>query len=90
MVRNTANVTGIGLATTIVTARMVQLGFEPSLDAVAAGGSGAEGAFMEGLGMAFFVLGAFILLALALTVLKSRKPTGSLATPARSPSAGDD
>ena len=90
MVRNTANVTGIGLATTIVTARMAQLGFEPSLDAVAAGGSGAEGAFMEGLGMAFFVLGAFILLALALTVLKSRKPTGSLATPARSPSAGDD
>lgn len=87
MVRNTANVTGIGLATTIVTARMAALGFAPSLDAVAGGGSNLEGAFMEGLRMAFLVLGAFILLALVLTVLKSRKPDGVGATTARSEAA---
>ena len=77
MVRNTANVTGIGLATAIVTARMAALGFEPSLDAVAAGDSGVEQAFMEGLRMAFLVLGAFIVLALALTAFKHRGPAGS-------------
>ena len=83
MVRNTANVTGIGLATTIVTARMAALGFEPSLDAVAAGGTGVEGAFVEGLGMAFLVLGAFIIVALVLIVLKrGRLPASDPVPPA--------
>jgi MFS family permease len=84
MVRNTANVTGIGLATAIVTARMAALGFEPSLDAVAAGGPGVERAFMEGLGLAFLMLGAFTILALVLTVLKHRERTGAPANPTRS------
>ena len=70
MVRNTANVTGIGLAITIVTMRMGALGFEPSLDAVTAGGQGVEAAFSQGLRFAFLTLGGFIALAALSTWFK--------------------
>ena len=70
MTRNTANVAGIGLATTIVTVAMASKGFEPSLDAVAAGGGGVEVAFTQGLRIAFLVLGAFIGVSIVLTALK--------------------
>ena len=71
MTRNTANVVGIGLAITIVTITMASRGFEPSLDAVAAGGAGVEAAFTDGLRIAFLLLGAFIGASILLTVLKS-------------------
>ena len=70
MTRNTANVAGIGLATTIVTVAMASKGFEPSLDAVAAGVGGVEVAFTQGLRIAFLVLGAFIGVSIVLTALK--------------------
>lgn len=70
MVRNTANVTGIGLAITIVTMRMGAMGFEPSLDAVTAGGEGVEAAFSQGLRLAFMTLGALIALSALLTWFK--------------------
>ena len=76
MVRNTANVTGIGFAITIVTMRMGALGFEPSLDAVIAGGEGVGAAFSQGLRIAFLTLGAFIALAAVSTWRKhAGKPT---------------
>ena len=70
MTRNTANVVGIGLAITIVTITMASNGFEPSLDAVAAGGIGVEAAFTQGLRIAFLLLGAFIGVSIILTILK--------------------
>ena len=70
MTRNTANVAGIGLATTIVTVAMASKGFEPSLDAVSAGGGGVEVAFTQGLRIAFLMLGAFIGVSIVLTALK--------------------
>lgn len=70
MTRNTANVVGIGLAITIVTVTMASRGFEPSLDAVAAGGVGVEAAFTQGLRIAFLILGAFIGVSILLTALK--------------------
>ena len=70
MTRNTANVAGIGLATTIVTVAMASKGFEPSLDAVAAGVGGVEVAFTQGLRIAFLLLGAFIGVSIVLTALK--------------------
>ena len=73
MTRNTANVVGIGLAITIVTATMAAKGFEPSLDAVAAGGLGVEAAFTQGLRIAFLLLGAFVGVSLVLTFLKRVK-----------------
>ena len=73
MTRNTANVVGIGLAITIVTATMASRGFEPSLDAVAAGGVGVEAAFTQGLRIAFLLLGAFVGVSVVLTFLKRVK-----------------
>ncbi len=70
MTRNTANVAGLGTATTIVTMTMAARGFEPSLDAVAAGGAGVEAAFTQGLRIAFLFLGCFIFLAILLTFIK--------------------
>ncbi len=71
MTRNTANVVGIGLAITIVTVTMASKGFEPSLDAVAAGGVGVEAAFTQGLRIAFLLLGGFIGVSIILTAFKS-------------------
>ena len=77
MVRNTANVTGIGLSITIVTMRMGALGFEPSLDAVTAGGEGVEAAFSQGLRIAFMTLGAFIGVAAVSTFFKHTRSSAS-------------
>ena len=70
MTRNTANVAGVGVATTIVTMTMAARGFEPSLDAVAAGGAGVEAAFTQGMRFAFLFLGSFIFVAILLTFIK--------------------
>lgn len=70
MTRNTANVAGVGLTTTIVTMAMAARGFEPSLDAVTSGAAGVEAAFTQGLRLAFLALGAFILLSIALIAFK--------------------
>ncbi len=70
MTRNTASVAGIGIVTSIVTIIMASRGFEPSLDAVAAGGAGVEAAFTQGLRIAFLLLGSFIGFSIFLTILK--------------------
>ena len=71
MVRNTANVIGVAVATTIVTATMASSGYEPSLDAVSAAGA-AEGvvhAFTRGLQVAYLSLAGFIGLAILLSIM---------------------
>ena len=70
MTRNTASVAGVGMVTSIVTFAMASQGFEPSLDAVAAGGAGVEEAFTMGLRVAFLMLGSFNLVSVILTLLK--------------------
>ena len=70
MTRNTASVAGVGLVTSIVTFAMASQGFEPSLDAVKAGGAGVEDAFTMGLRIAFLMLGSFNLVSVFLTILK--------------------
>lgn len=70
MTRNTASVAGVGMVTSIVTFAMASRGFEPSLDAVAAGGAGVEEAFTMGLRVAFLMLGSFNLISVFLTILK--------------------
>ena len=72
MTRNTANVTGVGMATSIVTMAMAAQGFAPSLDAVAAGGAGVEAAFTQGLRIAFLSLGSFTVFSMILTIMKPR------------------
>lgn len=70
MTRNAASVAGVGMVTSVVTFAMASRGFEPSLDAVAAGGVGVESAFTAGLRIAFLTLGSFNLVAVLLTILK--------------------
>ena len=70
MTRNTASVAGVGMVTSIVTFAMASRGFEPSLDAVKAGGAGVEDAFTSGLRIAFLMLGSFNLVSVVLTLLK--------------------
>ena len=74
MTRNTASVAGVGLVTSIVTFAMASQGFEPSLDAVKAGGAGVEDAFTMGLRIAFLMLGSFNLVSVFLTILKPSAP----------------
>ena len=76
MTRNAASVAGVGMTTTIVTMNMAAGGFEPTLDAVAAGGEGVEAAFTGGLRIAFLSLCAFIGGAIILTFLKPSAPAG--------------
>ena len=75
MTRNTASVAGVGLVTSIVTFAMASQGFEPSLDAVKAGGAGVEDAFTMGLRIAFLMLGSFNLVSVFLTILKPSAST---------------
>ncbi len=77
MTRNTASVAGVGMVTSIVTFAMAARGFEPSLDAVAAGGAGVEDAFTSGLRIAFLMLGSFNLVSVVLTILKPSASTES-------------
>ena len=70
MTRNTASVAGVGMVTSIVTFAMASRGFEPSLDAVKAGGAGVEDAFTSGLRIALMLLGSFNLVSVVLTLLK--------------------
>lgn len=88
MTRNTANVVGIGLAITIVTATMASKGFEPSLDAVAGGGIGVEAAFTQGLRIAFLLLGAFIGVSIVLTVMKRATGEEPIAVGSTAPTHG--
>ena len=75
MTRNTANVAGVGLVITTVTMAMASRGFEPSLDAVTAGGAGVEEAFTLGLRIAFLSLGALIGVSIILTYIKPATST---------------
>ena len=87
MVRNAASVAGVGLTTTIVTMNMSAGGFEPTLDAVAAGAEGVEDAFAGGLRIAFAALSAFIGAAIILTYIKPSVPPGGEPEPR---SGGED
>ena len=71
LVRNTANITGIAVATTIVVTVMGAQGFEPSLAAVSdSGAQGVLGAFTSGMKTAYLAMSGLVLAGAALSVLK--------------------
>ena len=71
LARTSANVSGIALATTLVTITMASQGFEPNLSAISDGsGEGVRLAFVEGLSTALRVSGVLMVLALVLTVVR--------------------
>ena len=71
LTRTAANVTGVALATAIVSATMASMGVEPNLGVIGdEGGAGVREAFVEGLQRAFLVAAVFIVAALALSVVR--------------------
>ncbi len=87
LVRNSANVTSIAIATTIVVVTMATYGVEPSLDAVS---PSVADAFVAGLKWAFLVMGAMLAIGICLVVIRGerRRPESSAASapePAESP-----
>ncbi len=71
LTRTTANVTGVALATTIVTAVMASQGYPPSLEAVASGGGeGVKAAFTQGLQTALLTMTGFLAVAILLSSVK--------------------
>ena len=69
LMRTGATVIGIALVTSVVTAVMGSMGYEPSLDAIASQGvdEAVKGAFTQGLRTAFFVMFGLNLVALVLS-----------------------
>jgi MFS family permease len=80
LARTSSNVTGVAMATTIVTLTMGSLGYEPSLAAVTEdGGEGVKVAFVSGMSRAFMVAGALM----ALSILRGEpQPEENPAEPA--------
>ena len=70
LVRNSANVTSIGIATTIVVVTMATYGVEPSLDAVS---PSVADAFVAGLKWAFLVMGAMLAIGMGLVIVRGER-----------------
>ncbi len=71
LVRNTANITGIAVATTLVVTVMGNQGFEPSLAAVSeSGAQGVLGAFTSGMKTAYLAMAGLVFVGAALSTLK--------------------
>ena len=93
LARTSANVSGVALATTLVTITMASQGFEPNLSAISEGsGEGVRLAFTEGLSTALRVSGVMMVLALVLTVVRPDPRAAAQPAPAQTSqaAAGDD
>ena len=76
LVRNSANVISLAIATTIVTLTMGSLGFEPSLEAVRNDAVvGVRGAFTVGMRYAFYVLICLVIASMAVSFLQGSART---------------
>ena len=91
LVRNSANVISLAIATTIVTVTMGSLGFEPSLEAVRNDAvEGVRGAFAVGMRYAFYGLVTLVIASMTVSFLQGRpkpEPRPEQATP--EPQPGD-
>ena len=74
LVRNSANITGIAVVTTIVVTVMGAQGFEPSLAAVSGSGTqGVLGAFTSGMKTAYLSMAGLAFAGAMLSMLKARR-----------------
>ena len=71
LVRNSANVTSITLATTVVVLTMGSLGVEPRLDAVS---PEVADAFVTGLHRVFYLMGGLLALGVVICVVRGERP----------------
>jgi EmrB/QacA subfamily drug resistance transporter len=85
LIRNSANVTSIAVATTVVVVTMGTYGVEPSLDAVS---PAVADAFVAGLRWAFILMAAMLLTGVALAVIRGERQRAEPTAPPRRESAG--
>ena len=79
LVRNSANVTSIAIATTIVVVTMASYGVEPSLDAVS---PSVADAFVAGLKWAFLVMGIMLVVGVGLVAIRGERKRPARTAPA--------
>ena len=73
LVRNSANVISLAIATTIVTVTMGSLGYEPSLEAVRNNAvEGVRGAFTVGMRYAYYALVGMVIASMAVSFWQGR------------------
>lgn len=73
LVRNSANVTSVAVATTIVTATMVSMGSAPDLGNLQeSGDTGAMNAFVSGLRLLYLIMGSVLLAGVVASFLKGK------------------
>ena len=83
LVRNAGNVTSVAFATAIVTATMGYMGYEPTLEAVQAGGAaGVSAAFVAGLRNAYLTMAGLLLVAMVVSAFKFAPFQGTQPAPA--------
>ena len=88
LVRNSANVSGVAVATTIVTATMVSMGYAPDLgDVRSAVDAGVLNAFVSGLRLLYTVMGSLLLVGIAVSFFKGAKSALESRTPMGDPEA---
>jgi EmrB/QacA subfamily drug resistance transporter len=88
LVRNSANVTSIAVATTIVTATMVSMGYAPDLgDVRTSEDSGVLSAFVSGLRLLYLIMGSVLLIGVAASFFKGSQQTEKPTEPAPEPEA---
>lgn len=80
LIRNSANVTSIAVATTVVVVTMGTYGVEPSLDAVS---PAVADAFVAGLRWAFILMAAMLLTGVVLAVIRGERQRSEPASPPR-------
>ena len=80
LIRNSANVTSVAVATTVVVVTMGSYGVEPSLDAVS---PSVADAFIAGLKWAFVLMAAMLLTGVVLAVIRGERKRPEPAAPTR-------
>jgi EmrB/QacA subfamily drug resistance transporter len=80
LMRNSANVTGVAVATAIVTATMVTMGYVTDIESVveAGPGTGLVQSFITGLRIAYVIMGCLMLAAAGISAFKSSKGSETL------------
>ena len=84
LIRNSANVTSVAVATAVVTATMVSMGFAPDLRAIGGDESqGMERSFVSGMNILYLAMGCLLIVGVAVSFLKGPAPTREGRTPRR-------
>ena len=78
LVRNSANVTSIAVATAVVAATMVSMGYAPDLSNVSGGDDpGLPGSFVSGMNLLYFAMGCLLIVGVVASFLKGPAPAGT-------------